>query len=118
MKSLETSTLYDEVAENYGCSIEDAKKYVVEFIEQAEKSLSGLDVNADVLSAVIERNSALMSKCKAMLYEEWSAENDVQLRAAQQTLEEVKKEAEQQRQNAAALEILLPPKKLGKRKRL
>lgn len=105
LKSLETSTLYDEVAENYGCSIEDAKKYVAEFIEQAEKSLSGSDVNADVLSAVIERNSALMSKCKAMLYEEWSAENDEQLRAAQQTLEEAKKEAGQQRQNAAALEI-------------
>lgn len=104
LKSLETSTLYNEVAENYGCSIEDAKKYVAEFIEQAEKSLSGSDINADVLSAVIERNSALMSKCKTMLYEEWSAENDEKLRSAQHALDEVKKEAEQQRQNAVALE--------------
>lgn len=103
LRSLETSTLYDEVAENYGCSIEDAQKYVSEFVEQAEKSLSGSDINADVLSAVIERNSALMSKCKDMLYEEWSAENEEQLRIARQTLEEVTKETEQQRQDVAML---------------
>lgn len=104
LNSLETSTLYDEVAENCDCSIEDAKKYVFEFIEQAEKSLSGTDINTDVLSVVIEKNSELMSKCKAMLHEEWSVENEKQLRTAQQTLEEVKKEAEQQRQAAAILE--------------
>lgn len=103
LRSLETSTLYDEVAENYGCSIEDAQEYVSEFIEQAEKSLNGSDINADVLSAVIERNSALMSKCKDMLYEEWSVENEEQLRIAQQTLAEAAKETEQQRQDAAVL---------------
>lgn len=103
LKSLETSTLYDEVAENYGCSIEDAKKYVSEFIGQAEKSLNGSDINTDVLSAVIERNSTLMSICKSLLYEEWSVENEAQLHAAQQTLEKATKEAEHQRQDADAL---------------
>ncbi len=104
LRSLETATLYDEVAENYGCSIEDAKKYVTEFIEQAEKSLSGSDLNVDVLSAVIERNSVLMSKCKDMLYEEWSVENEERLHTAQQTLEDVINQTEQQRQDVTALE--------------
>ena len=104
-RSLETATLYDEVAENYGCSIEDAKKYVSEFIEQAEKTLSGSDINANILSAVIERNSALMSKCKDMLYEEWSAENEEELRTAQQALEDVISKTEQQRQDATALKM-------------
>ena len=103
LRSLETSSLYDEVAENYGCSIEDAQKYVSEFIEQAEKTLNGSDINTDVLSAVIGKNSALMSKCKAILYEEWSIENEAQLREAQQTLDEVTKAAEQQRQDADAM---------------
>lgn len=44
LRSLETSSLYDKVAANYGCSIEDARKYVSEFIEQAEKSLNGSDI--------------------------------------------------------------------------
>lgn len=105
LRSLETSTLYDEVAENYGCSIVDAKNYVTEFIEQAEKSLSGSDINTDILSAVIERNSALMTKCKALLFEEWSVENEEQLRTARQILEEVAKETEQHRQDVGTLEI-------------
>lgn len=104
-RSLETATLYDKVAKNYGCSIEDAMKYVSEFIEQAEKSLDGSDINTNVLSAVIERNSALMSKCKDMLYEEWSIENEDQFRKAQQALEDMINKVEQQRQNATALEL-------------
>lgn len=105
LKSLETSTLYDEIAENYNCSIEDAKEYVKEFIEVAVNSFSGSDININVLSAVIERNSALMSKCKDMLYEEWSIENEDQFRKAQQALEGVVNKAEQQRKVATALEI-------------
>lgn len=104
-RSLETATLYDKVAKNYGCSIEDAKKYVSEFIEQAEKSLDGSDINTNVLAAVIERNSTLMSKCKDMLYEEWSAENEEELRTAQQALEDVINKTEQQRQDATALKM-------------
>ena len=100
LRSLETSSLYEEVAENYGCSIEDAKKYVSEFIEQAEKTLNGSDISTDVLSAVIRRNSALMSACKAAIYKEWSVENETLLHAAQQALDEAIKEAEHQRQEA------------------
>lgn len=52
LKSLETLTLYDEVAKGYGCPIDDAKRYVSEFIELAEKSLGGSDLNVEVLSAL------------------------------------------------------------------
>lgn len=105
LRSLETSTVYSEVAESYGCSIEDAEKYVSEFIEQVDKCLSGSDINTNILSAVIEKNSALMSKCKDMLYEEWSGENAEKLRLAQQTLEDATSKAEQQHQDTTALEI-------------
>lgn len=103
LRSVETSTLYDEVVESYGCPIEDAKKYVADFIELAEKPLSDSDISVDVLSAVIEKNTNLMSKCKDILSKEWSAENAEQLHAAQQTLDEVSRATEQQSQNAVAL---------------
>ncbi len=104
LRSLETSTLYDEVAESCGCSIDDAKQYVTEFIERAEKTLNGSDINVDVLSAVIMKNSVLTSECKSMIFKEWAIENEEKLRSAQQMLDEVTKEASEQRRKLTGLE--------------
>lgn len=104
LRSLETSTLYDEVAESCGCSIDDAKRYVTEFIEQAEKTLNGSDINVNVLSAVIMKNSVLTSECKSMISKEWAIENEEKLRAAHQMLDEVTKEASEQRRKLTELE--------------
>ncbi len=91
LKALPEKTLYQEIVDAYGCTEKEAEDYIITFIKQADSYLTESDIDVEVLGAALERNEGLVIKCKELLSEDWEAESAERLCAAQNELEEVRK---------------------------
>lgn len=95
LKGLPEKTVYQEIIDAYGCTEKEAEDYIITFIEQADSYLTESDIDVKTLGAALERNEALVIKCKELLSEDWKAENAEQLSMAQNELEEVRKKVDE-----------------------
>jgi hypothetical protein len=91
LKGLPEKTVYQEIVDAYGCTEKEAEDYIFAFIEQADSYLTERDIDVKTLGAALARNQELIAKCKELLSDEWKTENAEQLFAAQNELEEVRK---------------------------
>ena len=91
LRGLPEKTVYQEIVDAYGCTEKEAEDYIFAFIEQADSYLMESDIDVKILGAALARNQKLIVKCKELLSEEWKAENAEQLSAAQNELEDVRK---------------------------
>lgn len=96
LKDLPEKTIYQEIVDAYGCTEKEAEDYIITFIEQADSYLTESDIDVKTLGAALERNEGLVLKCKELLSEDWKAENAEQLSMAQNELEEVRKNIEEE----------------------
>lgn len=103
LDKLPTNTVYQEIADTYGCAEEEARQFVTEFIEQADQYLSATDLDVAVISEALGRNSELVSLCKNSLAEEWHEENEETLRRADARLEEIRADIERKKKISEAL---------------
>lgn len=94
LKKLPVLTIYDEISEAYSCSLDEAKKYVSDFIEMADSYLTEADLDTATLAAAVERSSTLQNRCKAILTEEWQKENTEKITEAQNQLNDVQTKIE------------------------
>ena len=67
-----TDSLFQEVAENCGCSEEESKKYVNEFIQQIDKFIEGEDTETQIAKTVIADNKELETECKNIVSQQWA----------------------------------------------
>lgn len=86
LNELPVDTLLQEITEAYGCTKEDAQKFINDFIAQADQYLSEKDIDVAVISAALERNKELLTRCKEILTEEWRAEQAEMLRQTSEQL--------------------------------
>lgn len=84
--------LYQEIADDIGCSVEMAQKYVEDFIANANEYLDGTEIDTDILSKLIEANDTLRTKYTQQVDERWKQE-------AKEKIEQANKELQQVRQD-------------------
>ena len=84
--------LYQEIADDIGCSVETAQKYVEGFIANANEYLDGTEIDTDILSKLIEANDTLRTKYTQQVEERWKQE-------AKEKIEQANKELQQVRQD-------------------
>lgn len=84
--------LYQEIADDIGCSVETAQKYVEDFIANANEYLDGTEIDTDILSKLIEANDTLRTKYTQQVDERWKQE-------AKEKIEQANKELQQVRQD-------------------
>lgn len=84
--------LYQEIADDIGCSVETAQKYVEGFIANANEYLDGTEIDTDILSKLIEANDTLRTKYTQQVDERWKQE-------AKEKIEQANKELQQVRQD-------------------
>jgi len=74
--SLPVETIYQKIVDGYGCTVDEAQKYVEDFISQASTYLSKTDIEISVISEALRRNPDLIALCKNLLTEEWESEQE------------------------------------------
>ena len=112
LRSLPVETLAQEISDVYSCSLEEAEKYINDFVSYSDSILTKSDVDIDLISAAIQRNPELVAVCKEALRLDWERDNNERLRIANEELEKKKtlcSEEEQQvlelRTECTSLEI-------------
>lgn len=89
LKAIPTQTIIEELTLAYNCSKETAQEYIDGFISSADTYLSSTDLDTSIISRAIQGNAGLLDLCKQQLTDEWKAENEKQLTAAESKLNDV-----------------------------
>ncbi len=94
LEGIPTETLVQDVSDAYACTETEAKAYIDGFIEHAASYLSSNDLDLNIISLSLARNSELVEVCKKLLTEEWEKDYSEKLAEAQKTLAQAKQDEE------------------------
>lgn len=98
LRELPTDELYEKIMCVCECSMTEAKGFVEQFIENADKYLNNTDLDGEVLACCIKNHPMLMKACESLVEEKWRAENVLQIEKANEALKLVQGKTEQQSQ--------------------
>lgn len=98
LDGLDTTTIIDDIVASANCSHSEAIKMLNDFIEYAQNYIDGTSIEDRILSAVIVSNPELMNRCKSLIRDEWIAENQEAVNAANNVLAGLKQNIEQAKQ--------------------
>lgn len=94
LQELPNEEFVKELSAQCNCSEEDAQKLIQEFVQEADAYLSASDIADETLRQIIQRKPELEKRCKELLTQEWTDENEERLREADKLLQQKKDEAE------------------------
>lgn len=92
---IETEDYYSEIASACGCDIEQAKEYSAQLVRTVEQHIQREDIISETVADVVKNHTGLSQYCKSLVREEWIAEHDEQIQAANALLEEAERSIEQ-----------------------
>lgn len=92
LKYVTGKDLYQEIADDIGCSLETAQKYVEDFIANANEYLDGTEIDTGILSKLVEANDALRAKYTQQVEERWTQESKEKIERANKELQQVKQD--------------------------
>ena len=92
LKYVTGKDLYQEIADDIGCSLETAQKYVEDFIASANEYLDGTEIDTGILSKLVEANDALRAKYTQQVEERWTQESKEKIERANKELQQVKQD--------------------------
>lgn len=92
LKYVTGKDLYQEIADDIGCSLETAQKYVEDFIANANEYLDGTEIDTGILSKLVEANDALRVKYTQQVEERWTQESKEKIERANKELQQVKQD--------------------------
>ena len=92
LKYVTGKDLYQEIADDIGCSLETAQKYVEDFIANANEYLDGTEIDTGILSKLVEANDALRAKYTQQVEERWTQESKEKIERANKELQQVRQD--------------------------
>ena len=96
LRELPTDELYEKVMDVCECNITEAKGFVEQFMELADKYLSNSDLEGEVLSCCVKNHPTLMETCESLVAGKWEKKNALQIEKANQELELIREKAVEQ----------------------
>lgn len=94
---LDVTTIVDDIVDAINCSRTEAQKMLDEFIEYANTYIDGTSVEDRIISAVVTVNPELTERCKALIMDDWIAENQTAVADATETLENLQNQIKETR---------------------
>ncbi len=104
LENVPNQTLVQELSDAYACTEEEAQQYVQEFLAFVDSYLSDSDLDTKIISIALERNPALVEKCKSLLTDAWEKENTKKIAEAQSQLDAVEKKTEEKKHETGRLD--------------
>ena len=86
--------LYQEIANDLGCSAETAQKYVDDFIVNANEYLDGTEIDTGIISRLVEANDTMRAEYAREVEARWKKETKEKIEQAHKELQQVKQEQE------------------------
>lgn len=86
--------LYQEIADDLGCSVETAKNYVDDFIANANEYLDGTEIDTGVISRLVQANDTMRAEYERQVEASWKKETKEKIEQARKELQQVKQEQE------------------------
>jgi len=86
IEKIPTQTLVQELSDAYACTETEAQEYIDSFISNVNAYLTASDFDMQIFSIALERNQALVERCKEQLSDEWRTESTALFEAAQDKL--------------------------------
>lgn len=102
--NLSDESIYQEIAGLCSCSKADAKKYLEDFISDADSKINEGDIDSEILSNLVEKNDRLRLVCEKLVKENWEANNQEKIKEKLEELEHVAKELAEQIDKRDAIE--------------
>lgn len=94
LKYVTGKDLYQEIADDIGCSLETAQKYVEDFVANANEYLDGTEIDTGILSRLVEANDTMRSAYMRQIEDRWKREAAKRLEQAGKELQQIKHEQE------------------------
>lgn len=104
LESIPNQTLAQELSDAYACTEEEAQQYVQEFMLFVDSYLSDSDLDTKIISIALERNPALVERCKGLLTDAWEEENTKKIAEAQSRLDAAEKKTEEKKRETEKLD--------------
>ena len=89
LDTVPATTIYEDIAKNCACSLDDAKEYTKEFVGAAEKYVDATDADTELLSLLVENVPDLTAKFEALVEARWKEQSADRIRAAEKQLDEI-----------------------------
>ena len=86
--------LYQEIANDLGCSAETAQKYVDDFIANANEYLDGTEIDTGIISRLVDANDTMRAEYAREVEARWKKETKEKIEQAHKELQQVKQEKE------------------------
>lgn len=83
-----TESIYEEVAREVACSLEQAKQAVTDFCTHANDLIDQGDLDSEILSQIVMYHDGLRSHCEEIAAEQWEREHQAEIASAQAQLQE------------------------------
>ena len=87
LKELPTDGFYEEVMDACECNMMEAKGFVKQFIEIADKYLNNSDLEGEVLSHCVNNHPGLMEACENLIEDKWRVKNVLEIAKANEAFE-------------------------------
>lgn len=107
VKAIPTNDIYREIMEKCMCDEEEAKRLISELERNAEHLMKGDDISYEILTAIVNNNNELMTKCEDLVEERWRKENQNLIDSEQTRLQLLKDECGKKQKESDNLELQL-----------
>lgn len=89
---IQKRSVYEELADKLGCSIDKAESYVKDYLEKADKITICDDVVSNLLKLIISNDETLLKKCEIIVREDWGESHKKELEDANKETNIIKSE--------------------------
>ncbi len=94
IKSIPDNTVYDQLAETYGISSDEAQEGIAAFLQSVEQYMFAEDVDSTVIVQMLERHEGLRQKCVDIVAKKWHAEHKGEIDKATAELDKIRRQAD------------------------
>ncbi len=95
LKRICTESIYEEVAREVACSLEQAKQAVTEFCVHANDLIDQGDIDSEILAQIVQSHDGLRTQCEEIATEQWKQSHQIELSLAQSELREIEEKKTQ-----------------------
>lgn len=88
-------SIYEEVAREMACSVEQSKQAVTDFCVHANDLINQGDIDSEILAQIVQSHDGLRTQCEEIATEQWKQSHQIELSLAQSELREIEEKKTQ-----------------------
>jgi hypothetical protein len=101
---LSDDSIYNEISSLCNCTKDEAKKYLKDFVEMADRAIEESDIDREILVQIIEGSESLRKMCEAPIEAAWEERNRVAIEDKLKELDKIEDEIKSRAEKKKTIE--------------